>query len=47
MTICKLKADNKIWIIEKCVKGKIDGDIKYDRSMKDFLDVKVDYGRPR
>ena len=37
--------DNRIWIIEKW-KGKDELFSKYGRSMKDFLDIKVDYGRP-
>jgi hypothetical protein len=42
----KVSIDNRIWIIEKWIKGKDEVLTKYGRSMKDFLDVKVDYGIP-
>lgn len=42
----KVSIDNRIWIIEKWIKGKDEVLTKYGGSMKDFLDVKVDYGKP-
>jgi hypothetical protein len=42
----KVSIDNRIWIIEKWIKGKDEVLTKYARSMKDFLDVNVDYGIP-
>gem|GEM_PF-1676489 len=42
----KVSIDNRIWIIEKWIKGKDEVLTKYGGSMKDFLDVKVEYGKP-
>jgi hypothetical protein len=42
----KVSIDNKFWVIEKWIRDKNEVLIKYGRSMKNFLDVKVDYGRP-
>jgi hypothetical protein len=38
--------DHTLWIIEKWIIERFDVSIKYGRTMKGFLDVKVDYGKP-
>jgi hypothetical protein len=45
-TYVKVTIDKRLWIIEQWRIDKDEVFIKYGRSMKDFLDVKVDYGKP-
>jgi hypothetical protein len=44
----KVSINNTSWIIEKWIRERNENVlIKYGRTMKGFLDVKVDYGKPR
>jgi hypothetical protein len=43
--LVKVSINNRFWIIEKW-RDKNEPLSKYGRTMKGFLDVKVDYGRP-
>jgi hypothetical protein len=42
----KISIDSAIWIIEKWTRSTKEVSTKYGRSMRNFLDVKIDYGKP-